>query len=132
MGGPLMLVRRRVPRPLEEEVRSLRGSCVSMCDAGYAWSFPPSSAGRTIPPSAARMRRLSELRLRGGLPGRSLAALGLRPGLARVLGDELLGRVARLVVGALVVRRLHEVRARAVELAADAVVERQLQAAHGV
>src|SRR6478735_6788842 len=129
----MLFLRRRVPRPLEEEVRSLRGSCVSMCDAGYAWFFPPSSAGRTISPSAPRMRRLSEPDARsglgGGLPGRRLAALGLRPGLARVLGDELLGRVARLVVGALVVRRLHEVRARAVELAADAVVERQLQAA---
>ena len=48
--------------------------------------------------------------------------------LALVLGDELLGLLARLVVGALVVRRLHEVRARAVELAGDAVVERELAA----
>ena len=57
--------------------------------------------------------------------------LGRRAG-ARVLGDELLGRLAGLVVGPLVVRRLHEVRARAVELAADAVVERELAAADGV
>src|SRR5439155_14970817 len=65
--------------------------------------------------------------------GRSLAAHGAAlDRLARVLGDELLGRLARLVIGALVVRRLHEVRARTVDLAAEAVVEPQLAAAHGV
>src|SRR4051794_36554093 len=106
-------------------------------DASYAGRFPRSSAGWTILGSAPRMRRLPALRLgsrlaRRGLSRRGPAGLGRRAGLARVLGDEPVGRVARLVVGALVVRRLHEVRARAVELAADAVVERQLQAAHGV
>src|SRR3954447_2795973 len=66
----------------------------------------------------------------GGL--RRTAALGRRAGaLARVLGDELFGRVAGLVVRALVVGRLHEVRARSVELAGEAMVQRELAAAHG-
>src|SRR4051812_44042830 len=62
------------------------------------------------------------------------AALGPRARrlLAAVLGDELLRRRARLVVGPLVVRRLHEVRARPVDLAAEAVVEGELAAAHRV
>src|ERR687897_3099941 len=49
-----------------------------------------------------------------------------------VLGDELLGGLARLVVRALRVGRLHEVGAGSVELAGDAVVERQLAAPHRV
>src|SRR3954462_6855304 len=74
------------------------------------------------------------LRLGSGALLRRRAALRLRPRalLALVLGDELLGRLARLVVGPLVVRRLHEVRARAVDLAAEAVVQRELAAADGV
>src|SRR6185295_13237938 len=50
----------------------------------------------------------------------------------RVGGDELLGLLARLVVGPLTVRRLHQVARRAVELAGDAVVERQLDQTHRV
>src|SRR6185436_20039542 len=45
---------------------------------------------------------------------------------ARVGGDELLGLLARLVVGALRVRRLHQVARGPVELSGDAVVEGQL------
>src|SRR6185295_12308455 len=64
---------------------------------------------------------------------RGAAALRLRPrGLARVLGDELLRRLPRLVVGALVLGRLHEVRARAVQLAGQAVVQGELAAADRV
>src|ERR1700730_17861512 len=55
-----------------------------------------------------------------------------RSGPGRVLGDEPLGVGARLVVGALVVRRLHQVGGGPVELTADAVVERQLATAHRV
>ena len=47
-------------------------------------------------------------------------------------GDELLGLLARLVVGPLAVRRLHQVAGRPVELAGDAVVERQLDDPHRV
>src|SRR5947209_7324057 len=55
-----------------------------------------------------------------------------RPGDARVLLDERLGVPPRLVVRALVVRRLHQVGGGAVELPADAVVERELAAADRV
>src|SRR5689334_5217084 len=72
--------------------------------------------------SAHDAPRAMSLGLRLGTGG-SLAAHGTAlDRLARVLGDELLGRLARLVVGALGVRRLHEVRAGPVELAADALV----------
>src|SRR3954469_29723 len=64
--------------------------------------------------------------------GLGLGARGLRRRMPGVGGDELLGLLARLVVGPLVVRRLHEVRRGAVELAGDAVVERQLAQPHGV
>jgi hypothetical protein len=63
--------------------------------------------------------------------GRLAGLLGRRAGL-RVLGDELLGRDAGLVVRPLGVGRLHEVGARAVDLAADPVVHGELAAAHGV
>ena len=70
-------------------VAMLRGECrvrwrrgaeparfLTSYDASYAGRFPPSSALRTILASARRMRRLSVLRLRRGLPRRGLAALG--------------------------------------------------------
>src|SRR3954468_12681942 len=76
---------------------------------------------------------------RTGLLGGLLRVLAGAPagGAGRLLGagvgtDELLGVLARLVVRALVHRGLHEVGGRAVELAADAVVERQLAAADRV
>src|SRR4051794_18183825 len=71
--------------------------------------------------------RLALARLLGGGEG----GLGRLVG-AGVVGDELLRRLAREMVGALVVGRLHEVGAGAVELAGEAVVEAQLAAAHGV
>jgi hypothetical protein len=49
-----------------------------------------------------------------------------------VAPDELLRGLSRLVVRALRVGRLHEIGARAVQLAGDAGVERELAAAHGV
>src|ERR671914_929216 len=69
--------------------------------------------------------------LLGRLLGGGAGGVG-RGARAGVLRDELLGRLAGQVVRALRVRGLHEVRARAVELAAEAVVESQLAAAHGV
>src|SRR5581483_1588541 len=53
-------------------------------------------------------------------------------GLARVLLDEALGVLARLVVADLLRRRLHQVRARRLERAGDPVVERQLGEPDGV
>src|SRR5215204_1048000 len=65
--------------------------------------------------------------------GRALARgrtfLGLLP---RVVTDELLGRVVRLVVHDLLRRGLHQVRARALECAGDVVVQRELRQADGV
>src|SRR5262245_28647183 len=95
--------------------------------------------GRT-PHAASRRGALAATLLRAsGARGGTAAALGrtravrrARGALARVLGDELLGVRARLVIGPLVLRRLHEVRRGPVELSADAVVERELAAAHGV
>src|SRR3712207_5938757 len=61
---------------------------------------------------------------------RRLAAGQLRR--PAVLGDEVLGVLARDRVGHLHGRRLHQVRRRRLERAADAVVQRELAAAHGV
>src|SRR4051794_21200364 len=131
-------------------------SCPDSQGYGVTWAMVngPGTAGqhsaRSRPrrladaPSAARVARRTAAdgvplgggsglgrRLGGGL--RRAAALRGRPRpLARVLGDELLGRLARLVVGALVLRRLHEVRARAVELAGEAMVEAELAEPHRV
>src|SRR3954447_10605345 len=52
--------------------------------------------------------------------------------LLRVLSDELLHLVVRVIVGELHGRALHEVRRGSLPRAADAVVERQLDAAHRV
>src|SRR5690606_33704161 len=49
-----------------------------------------------------------------------------------VRGDELLGQLTSFIVGSLIVRRLHQVAGRAVKLAADAVVERELDQADRV
>src|SRR5437588_4557779 len=65
-----------------------------------------------------------------GLGGSALGRCGRS--LARVLLDDRLGQVTGLGVRALVHRRLHQVRARAVELARQPVVERELATAHGV
>src|SRR5262249_46245220 len=122
-----------------ERVRILRGSCVlyvTQATQGPSLRRRPDGPSRVRPANDAANRTRPGLRgLGGGLRGallRRLPALRARAGLAGVLGDEALGRVAGLGVGALRGRRLHQVGAGAVELAGDAVVEGQLQAAHGV
>ena len=60
------------------------------------------------------------------------AARGHRRAGAGVHADELLDLLARVLVGVLHRRRLHEVRRRELERAGEAVVERQLGEAHGV
>src|SRR4051794_12902635 len=86
------------------------------------------------PVSQAPIRTSGSLRLRlvlGLLRLLALLPVG-HPALTRVLGDELLGVLARLRVGPLVVRRLHQVARGAVQLAGDAVVQRQLHDPDGV
>src|SRR5256885_156833 len=92
--------------------------------------------GRARPWPTARSGGLgsasSYLARRGPRGRRSLAGFGRlarqlpRPlawCLAGVVGDECLGQLARLVVGALVVRRLHQVARGSVELAGDPLVQ---------
>src|SRR5215207_7071170 len=81
------------------------------------------TAAEVATASGSGLGLLRRLALRGSGQG-ALAA--------RVLGDELLGLLASLVVGPLAVRGLHQVAGRAVELTGDAVVESQLQDPHGV
>src|SRR4051812_41858033 len=101
--------------------------------AGRPITTRPATRGRASAAPASASCLLTDLVglldrvLAGALAGRAGGLLG-----TRVLGDERLGVLARLVVRALVLRGLHEVGARTVELAADAVVERELAAAHGV
>src|SRR5919106_4914338 len=83
--------------------------------------------------AAKRLTLRLGLALLAALLGLLCAGLALRqPAVARILGDELLGHLAGLRIGALVVRRLHQVARRAVELARDPVVEGQLHDPNGV
>ncbi len=76
----------------------------------------------------SRRRRTDPRRPSRGPPAAASAALRVRACFAM----NVLGRLARQVVRALVVRRLHEVRGRTVELPGDAVVEGELDAADRV
>src|SRR5919201_4781813 len=82
---------------------------------------------RHVPAAANRAIRLGVLAAFGLELGGPLAG-----GLAGVGADELLGELARLLVGALRVRGLHQIARGAIELPADPVVERQLHDPHRV
>src|ERR1019366_4124176 len=96
--------------------------------AGAAWfrgTAPSPSSRRTSTTCSTRwLSRCARALLRGKL---ALGRGRLGDHVARVLGDERLGQRVRLVIRALVHRRLHQVRAGAVELARQAVVERELE-----
>src|SRR5213595_1087184 len=86
------------------------------------------------PPAPSRRPRLLAASSRGRRLGAGGAAVAsVAPIDSRLITfDELLHQPLGLVVAVLHRRRLHGVRARTLERTADAAVERQLGAAHGV
>ena len=85
-----------------------------------------SAAGCPLRGARSRGGRARLRRTLGRLGGAGVARL------APVPLDELLGQLVRLVVDDLLRRRLHQVRARALERAGDAVVQRELREPDGV
>ncbi len=95
-------VLRQVASPCRVRRRRLCSACQSVGPA-----VPTSAARTTVPAAPIQKIRAS------GFPSRLCASLGLH----RVLDDEALDVLARLVVADLLRRRLHEVRARRLERA---------------
>src|SRR6185437_2718826 len=116
-------------RELRERSRSAAWSRMQHRRA-RAYAEPSIGERRACSPGCGTWLSLRRLRRSTNLGPRPRPAG--RRGLERVLGDELLGLLARLIVWALVVGGLHQVGGGPVELAADAVVERKLAAAHRV
>src|SRR5436190_6638259 len=133
----------RWPRQQSSSERRSTKRLTSWCCSqphGVTWAIEKRSSGTgrgygRAKPRAARQGRAARLP-KDGLGARldrsdlRLAAGQLRR--AAVAGDELLGVLARLRVVHLDRRRLHQVRRGLRERAAEAVVQRELAAAHGV
>src|SRR5207302_337946 len=88
------------------------------------------SRGRS-PPLVVCPELTTRFRPRLRLP-RPAALLGEPEPLARVLADELLGLLPRDWIGNLLRRRLHQVRARAIERSGESAIHCQLAESHGV
>src|SRR5262245_34310161 len=120
--------------PLPRRNRAARSTCVDLPEPSMPSNVMKTPA--TPPPAREELLLLAALRGRRALRGLHHRGLGLRCGgpasLLAVADDELLDHRPRLVVGELHRRRLLEVGRGADERALEAVVERQLGAAHGV